>query len=443
MVIKKKSGLSKAVLLFSALGLFFSSLAFPQQEFVNAKVLYKVDGMDKVGVISDIIYKKAGDEEMKMDIYLPPDAKIGQRFPAVIYIHGGYLSRQFPSKPKDWEVFKTHGRIIAASGMVGVTFNHRYYGWDKQNLDDSFSDVRDAIAFVRNNAEKYNVDPDRICLWSVSGGGPHLSIPLKDKMGYVRCIVSYYGVLDLKSVVSIYGLSKDTDWMTGYSPIDYLTLDNCDIPPFFIARAGLDDPTLNATIDSFVGKAIEMNADISVMNHPGGIHGFEIANDDFRTRGIIEDTISFIKRNITAQKTGEDYLTILKGKILGMLKNGDIQKVKDLINGKTGGYSEDQRNTLKTVLTESVLSGIGYSLIGSSNAGKAVDLFEWMTQLYPESANAYDSLADGYEAAGNIEMAIKSVEKVWQLIEKRTGLDEARKETYRKYIEDKLKRLKK
>lgn len=40
--------------------------------------------------------------------------------------------------------------------------------------------------------------------------------------------------------------------------------------------------------------------------------------------------------------------------------------------------------------------------------GDAVAIFKLNTQLYPNSANTHDSLAEGYEATKQIELAITS-----------------------------------
>lgn len=440
----KKSQANWKILCFSALLIFcFVSLSFSQQEFVHAKVVYKVDGMDKVKVINDIIYKQAGGEDLKMDIYQPPNMKAGETLPAVIYVHGGSFSPDFPVKPKEWDVYKAHGRVIAASGLIGVTFNHRFYGGDKEKLTDSFSDVRDAILYVRANAAKYQIDPDRLCVWSFSGGGSHLSIPIRDRMDFVRCIVSYYGVLDLKSLVGSYGAGRDLEYLNDFSVINYLTFENYKIPPFFIARAGLDNPPLNSTIDSFVNKAFKMDLDIEVANHPGGVHGFEVFNDDHRTHEIMKDTISFIKKNLFSPQTPDEQLASLKGRLLTTLGNGEIQKVKDIIDGISGDLTAEQRDSLKTVLKEPVLNFTGYNLLGKGNTSKAIELFEWTVQLYPDSPNAYDSLADGYEAAGSTNLAVKSTEKTLQLIEKLPNLDKSVKNNLKKLAEERLQRLKK
>lgn len=63
----------------------------------------------------------------------------------------------------------------------------------------------------------------------------------------------------------------------------------------FIARAGLDNAGFNDAIDRFVQLALSKNLTIEVVNHATGHHGFDIENDDDRSREIIRRTIEFIK----------------------------------------------------------------------------------------------------------------------------------------------------
>jgi hypothetical protein len=67
------------------------------------------------------------------------------------------------------------------------------------------------------------------------------------------------------------------------------------VPPLFVARAGLDNPTLNSALDRFAQEAITRNVTIEFSNHASGEHGFDILNDDDRTREIIRRTIEFIR----------------------------------------------------------------------------------------------------------------------------------------------------
>ena len=61
--------------------------------------------------------------------------------------------------------------------------------------------------------------------------------------------------------------------------------------PIFIARAGLDQPMINRTIDLFVEEALAGNAQLDLMNHPSGRHGFDILDDD-RSREIIARAVA-------------------------------------------------------------------------------------------------------------------------------------------------------
>src|SRR5438477_3467977 len=89
---------------------------------VMMPVVYKVPGMDKVKVVPNLKYTETPDPNILMDVYLPPDAARGEKRPAVIFIHGGVKTEY---TPKDWGIYTTWARLVAASGFVGVTFTHR------------------------------------------------------------------------------------------------------------------------------------------------------------------------------------------------------------------------------------------------------------------------------------------------------------------------------
>src|SRR5438093_6630676 len=89
---------------------------------VMMPVVYQVPRMDKVKVVENLKYTKSDDPNVLMDIYLPPDLSEAEKCPAVIFLHGGAKTDY---TPKDWGIYTTWGRLIAASGFVGVTFTHR------------------------------------------------------------------------------------------------------------------------------------------------------------------------------------------------------------------------------------------------------------------------------------------------------------------------------
>jgi hypothetical protein len=89
---------------------------------VMMPVVYKVPGMDKVKVVQNLKYTRTDDPNILMDVYLSPDAAQDGKRAAVILIHDG-VNTQYT--PKDWGIYTSWGRLIAASGFVGVTFTHR------------------------------------------------------------------------------------------------------------------------------------------------------------------------------------------------------------------------------------------------------------------------------------------------------------------------------
>src|SRR5580658_2896837 len=73
-----------------------------------------------------------------------------------------------------------------------------------------------------------------------------------------------------------------------------------------------------------------------------------------------------------------------------------------------------------SVSAEQDINSLGYSLLGAKKIDDAVTAFRRNVELYPRSANTYDSLADGFEAAGKPDLALQNVEKAVE-VATRTG----------------------
>ena len=263
------------------------------KEFAHKRIVYSVPGMARVKVAKNVVYKRVQGEELKMDVYSPSGTARRARRPAVVFVHGGRVPPNLLTTPKDWGAYVSFGQLVAASGFVGVAFNHRFYTWN--SLPDSQSDVMDLIEHLRANAESLGIDKDRIIVWTVSAGSLFLSQILRDLPPYVRSIVAYYPQLDLQDQRKAAPASVTDETLREYSPIYHLGKVGKNVPPIFIARSGLDDASLNGGIDRFVQLALSKNLTIDLMNHATGQHGFDIEDDNDRSRQIIKRTIEFIK----------------------------------------------------------------------------------------------------------------------------------------------------
>jgi hypothetical protein len=241
---------------------------------LSKRIVYQVDGMSEVRVKRDVVYKRDAGAELAMNVYTPASLSDGARLPAVLFIHGGPIPPD-SVPPTQWGIFVSYGELAAASGLVGVTFNHRLFALT--DYERSKADVAAAIDYVRSNAAKLNVDADRIALWSFSGGGPLVAPMLRDRPDYVRCILAFYAYLQ---------------------PAAAHVRSNGTGLPIFVARAGLDHAQINQAIDEFVQAALAGNAILDVMNHPAGRHGFDMLDDDERSREIIARAVAFAQAHV-------------------------------------------------------------------------------------------------------------------------------------------------
>ena len=95
----------------------------PVHDVTSQGVVYAVDGMDRVEVRRDVPYKKADGADLKLDLYYPPDHRAGTPAPAVVFING--VGDRPGSKLKDWGIYQSWARLVAASGWIGVNFEAR------------------------------------------------------------------------------------------------------------------------------------------------------------------------------------------------------------------------------------------------------------------------------------------------------------------------------
>jgi predicted alpha/beta superfamily hydrolase/TolA-binding protein len=65
----------------------------------------------------------------------------------------------------------------------------------------------------------------------------------------------------------------------------------------------------------------------------------------------------------------------------------------------------------KLYFDENEFNAMGYRLMGKGKIEEAIEVFELNVELYPDSANVYDSLAEAYMKSGDTQNAIKNYKK--------------------------------
>lgn len=267
----------------------------PQGDVYRMPLVLAVPGMDAVTVRRDVVYKTVAASaplELKADFYIPAGATAASRYPAVILISGGGAEAASGRDWRDAGVYQGYGRLLAASGFVGVPFSKRYARSPEGRVAGE-SDLLDLVRYVREHAADLRVDPDRLALWGFSAGGRLLSVPLREIQPYFRAVVSYYAVMETSEASE--GSSAAAQ---RFSSVAALRQNGARVPPVLVARAGLDTPGLNAGMDAFVREALAQGAEIHLLNHAQGRHGFDILDDNERSREIIRATIEFLKARL-------------------------------------------------------------------------------------------------------------------------------------------------
>jgi dienelactone hydrolase len=265
------------------------------QEFATLRIVHTVPGMDKVRVKRDLVYKTVGGTRLLMDVYSPAGAAGKQ--PAVVLVHGGPVPAS--ASFKNTGVFVSYGEMLAASGLTAVTFNHRFTAPDA--VRDAAGDVQDLVRHVREQADTLGIDQDRLAVWVFSGGGPFLSPFLKDSPPHVRCIVSYYALLDLEALPAEATPGVDAETRRELSAVRHIST---SAPAILVARAGRDNEAFNDSIDRFVQQALRGNVALELINHPTGRHAFDILDDDPRSRAVIARTVEFLRAHLLGAEGG-------------------------------------------------------------------------------------------------------------------------------------------
>jgi len=253
-------------------------------------LLYDIDASKKIKITKDIIYKQVANKNLLMDVYTPENLISEKKLPVVIFVHGEG-PELFIKDAKDWGVYSSYGKLLSSMGFVAVTFNHRYASMNFTKIKDVSKDVSDAVGYIKNNGSQWNIDLDNICIWSFSLGGIYSSIFLKDIQQKVKCLISYYGLLDIYTKVSKAGTIYEN-----FTPQNYLD-DSNNIPILIVKAANDKIKGINKSIDNFINVAKQYNVKYEFILHNTGGHSFDIMADNGETRKIIGQTLRFIEQN--------------------------------------------------------------------------------------------------------------------------------------------------
>ena len=252
--------------------------------------------MEEIEVGKDRPYKRIDDRELKFDVYRPPQSDPSRSLPVVVFVHGEGPPEVIENS-KDWGQYDGWGRLIAASGMMAVTFNRRSSHFFS-HLSDPAADVDDLLDHVLDPSHKLGADPEKLAIWTCSGGAP-FGVRAGLKRG-VRCISAYYGRMSLHPIRDGIEGEVSEGLLDEFSSAVHLSsMPPGRVPPIFIAKAELDDLVgVNESIDEAIQVVHARELPATVAKHALGEHGMDVRNDDDRMREIIAETVQFFRRHL-------------------------------------------------------------------------------------------------------------------------------------------------
>ena len=239
-------------------------------------------------------YARPGGEELKLDVWRPDDDSSGSPAaergrPAVVVVHGGGWRSGTRGEFPEWNAW------LADKGHVVFDIDYRL---SASNWQEAPSDVACAVGWVKDNAERYGVDPGRVALMGRSAGG-HLALlaaytrgPAAPTPGCeapgtreteVAAVAAFYPPTDLARLSRqeyLGGIDRflggDPEAVPGrYRLLSPISRVGPGDPPTFLAHGGADEIVPPEESELLTGRLREAGVPHNLVELPWANHTFD------------------------------------------------------------------------------------------------------------------------------------------------------------------------
>lgn len=264
----------------------------------------------------NITYRRVAGRDLKLDVYYPDDPSVGQpgtRRPAVVQIHGGAWI--MGDKREQGIPLLVH---MCEDGWVGFNVNYRLS--PAATFPEPLEDVKYAVAWIRERADEFGIDPSFIAITGGSAGG-HLSAMValtagkpeyqpgfEDADTSVQACVPLYGVYDLANRLGGHSASyvdgfigpvvikafydEEPERFHEASPIDRVC---ADAPPFLVIHGDRDTMSPLEDAQLFVARLRCVSHSPVLYAEIGGAqHAFDLFLSP-RSVPVIEGVTAFLR----------------------------------------------------------------------------------------------------------------------------------------------------
>lgn len=222
------------------------------------------------------VYKQVGATALRLDIFHghTPQPAGNSRPPALLLFHGGAWAHGSPAQ------FHPQCRHFSRLGLTCISVEYRVRSRHGSTPADALADARDALAYVRRQADALRVDPRRVAAGGGSAGG-HLAAALG--VGLPRAgagtgdgqparpdaLLLFNPMLDLSPGQPDHDL-VGLDWR-GLSPLHHV---GPGMPPTLVLNGTADREVPVDTVQRFCRAVQQAGATCELALFEGGGHGF-------------------------------------------------------------------------------------------------------------------------------------------------------------------------
>lgn len=263
--------------------------------------------------LKDVEYARAGKVSLRFNAHIPDGAG---PFAAVILVHGGaWVTGDRTNNVQP--LF----RPLTDARFAWFSISYRLAGDVARNplgaalqLGTAESDVRRAVAFVKDHAAEYRVNPTKIALLGESAGGQLAAMAAlrPDVDGSVRGVVAFYTPSDLAALVrtsamipdgvrdAVKGTLFDDLLMAGlteFSPINAVSESS---PPFLLIHGTDDDVVPFVQSERFCETLHSSGVACELVPVKGGGHGIR-GWESSRLTDYKAPMVRWLQRTLAAQ----------------------------------------------------------------------------------------------------------------------------------------------
>lgn len=330
-------------------------------------VVYEIPEMKNVRLTPGIIYFKDAKSELKIDVYTPPGTKLREKRPAVIFFNA--VGDDPESKPKDWAIYKTWAKLVAAHGFIGVTMEA-----DGERIQANLSSLFD---FIEKDGDKYGIDANSLGVYAASANVTQSS----------DFLLNPNAPKGIKAAVLYYGGAPETSLRK-------------DLPVLFITAEG-DRQRMGESTLALWRRIVETGAPWTMVFASNQPHAFDSLSDTPEARRLIQQTIAFWKSNLETPPAQTSQTATEERAIMAAIYGNNPQKAAELLKPYVGKNPND-------VLA---LGQYGEVLQQLKRFDESLAAFQKALALKPNDAELYGAIGRLHYARQNYPEAAQYLSK--------------------------------